>query len=78
MNKAVDLVYGPWTTPSSIHGGKITMVGAEAYRSSAIGHSSHWEGAPLVLGDGGGSSEAHQWWNSAVELVNLIGNEVML
>jgi hypothetical protein len=77
MNIVIDLVYGSWTTPSSIHGGKITMAGPEAHRSSAIGHSNHWEGAPMVWGDGGCSSEAHQWWNAAVELVILTGNEVM-
>jgi hypothetical protein len=53
------------------------MASHNAHRSSAISRSGHWEGAPLAQEDGGGSSEAHQWRNSAMELANQAGDEVM-
>jgi hypothetical protein len=75
--KPLELVYSLWTIAWLIpwwtnhHGGPRS--------SQELGHWPLWSsgGAPMAQGDGEGSDEAHQWWNSAVDLANLAGDEVV-
>jgi hypothetical protein len=53
------------------------MAGPEAQRSSTLGRSGRQERNSMAHRDGGGSGEAHQWRNSAEELVNRVDDEVM-